>query len=58
LQVARKIAPCNMALRLSDVPIAKNWPSDEDNRPFPWVKFWSRQVWTKISSQLERASQN
>jgi hypothetical protein len=29
------------------------------NRPFPfWVKFWSRQVWTKISSQLERASQN
>jgi hypothetical protein len=30
-----------------------------ENRPFPlWVKFWSRQVWTKISSQLERASQN
>jgi hypothetical protein len=29
------------------------------NRPFPlWVKFWSRQAWTKISSQLERASQN
>jgi hypothetical protein len=29
------------------------------NRPFPfWVKFWSRQVWTKILSQLERASQN
>jgi hypothetical protein len=29
------------------------------NRPFPlWVKFWSRYAWTKISSQLERASQN
>jgi hypothetical protein len=29
------------------------------NRPFPFqVKFWSRQAWTKISSQLERASQN
>jgi hypothetical protein len=39
------------------------------NRPFPlwacsgneialWVKFWSWQAWTKIPSQLERASQN
>jgi hypothetical protein len=28
-----------------------------DNRPFPfWVKFWSRQVWIKIS--LKRASQS
>jgi hypothetical protein len=33
--------------------------SVKSNRPFPlWVKFWSRYAWTKISSQLERASQN
>jgi hypothetical protein len=33
--------------------------SGYDNRPSPYeLKFWSRQAWTKISSQLERASQN
>jgi hypothetical protein len=33
--------------------------SNSANRPLPlWVKFWSRQVGTKISSQFERASQN
>ena len=37
----------------------KECVSCDYNRPFPfWVKFWSRQVWTQISSQLERASQN
>jgi hypothetical protein len=38
--------------------VAENYVT-KDNRPFPlWVKFRSRQVGTKSSSQLERTSQN
>jgi hypothetical protein len=40
-----------------DMPITIYHRCSWVNRPFPLcVKFWSRYAWTKISSQLERAS--
>jgi hypothetical protein len=53
---------CSQIVGIPPPPLVVQWAlyiSGARNRPFPlWVKFWSRYAWTKISSQLERASQN